>query len=62
MVPNQPPLDAGPLFEAGLAYARANQTGNVIADPGAYYFLSTSSLRAQYVGIIGTQHMRASED
>jgi hypothetical protein len=40
MVPNQPSLDAGPLFRAGVAYAMTHQLGRVIADKGSYYFLS----------------------
>jgi hypothetical protein len=40
MVPNQPSLDAGPLFMAGVNYAKANGISTVVADPGAYYFLS----------------------
>jgi hypothetical protein len=40
MVPNQPSLDAGPLFVAGVNYARTNGIPTVVADPGAYYFLT----------------------
>src|SRR5215469_2162749 len=40
MVPNQPGLDAGPLFFRGVIYAQNHQIARVIADPGAYYFLS----------------------
>ena len=40
MTPNQPGLDAGPLFMAGVNYAKANGISTVVADPGAYYFLS----------------------
>jgi hypothetical protein len=40
MTPNQPTLDAGPLFMAGVNYAKANGISTVVADPGAYYFLS----------------------
>jgi hypothetical protein len=41
MVPNQPALDAGPLFMAGVAYAKNHGITLVVADPGTYYFLST---------------------
>lgn len=41
MVPNQPALDAGPLFMAGVNYAKNHGITTVIADPGTYYFLST---------------------
>src|ERR1700722_17079321 len=40
MVPNQPSLDAGPLFNRAVNYAQSHQIGRVIADPGTYYFLS----------------------
>jgi uncharacterized protein (TIGR03437 family) len=40
MVPNQPTRDAGPLLLAGVDYAQANNIPLVIADSGAYYFLS----------------------
>ena len=40
MVPNQPSVDAGPLFVAGVNYAKAHGISTVVADPGAYYFLS----------------------
>src|SRR6516225_4287059 len=40
MVPNNPNLDAGPLFFRAVLYAQNHQINRVIADPGAYYFLS----------------------
>jgi hypothetical protein len=40
MVPNQPNLDAGPLFFQGVSYAQMHQIGLVVANPGAYYFRS----------------------
>ena len=40
MVPNQLSLDAGPLFFRAVRYAQVNNFDRVIADPGAYYFLS----------------------
>jgi hypothetical protein len=40
LAPNNPNLDARPLFQAALAYAAANSTGLITADPGAYYFLT----------------------
>src|SRR5262245_60535465 len=41
MAPNQPALDAGPLFMAGVNYAKTHGITTVVADPGTYYFLST---------------------
>ncbi len=38
--PNTAALDARPLFEAAIAYAGKNGITKLIADPGAYYFLS----------------------
>lgn len=40
MIPDQPSLDARPLLEAAVAYAAQNGVSSLIADPGAYYFLS----------------------
>ena len=40
MAPNQPTADASPLFVAGVNYAAAKKIPSVIADRGAYYFLS----------------------
>jgi uncharacterized protein (TIGR03437 family) len=38
--PNNPAQDARPLVEAAVAYAGSNGIATLIADPGAYYFLS----------------------
>jgi uncharacterized protein (TIGR03437 family) len=43
MTPNDPSLDARPLFQAGMAYASANHIQKVVADRGNYYFLSLNS-------------------
>jgi uncharacterized protein (TIGR03437 family) len=43
MVPNQPSLDAGPLFFQAVQYAQNHNIGAVIADPGSFYFLSLQS-------------------
>ena len=43
MVPNQPTLDAGPLLKLAVAYAQSHNISTVIADPGAYYFLTVNS-------------------
>jgi hypothetical protein len=40
MVPNDPTVDAGPLFFRAVLYAQAHQISRIIADPGAYYFSS----------------------
>ena len=46
MVPNQPDLDAGPLFFQAVNYAQGHQIGRVIADTGAYYFRSLETSNA----------------
>src|ERR1043166_8071160 len=51
IVPNQPSLDAGPLFFRAVLYAKNNQIGRVIADRGAYYFQSL-----QYLVSTSTQY------
>lgn len=38
MVPNDPVVDAGPLFFPAVLYAKNHQIGLVIANPGSYYF------------------------
>lgn len=40
IVPNQPGQDAGPPLFRAVLYAKNNRFSRVIADPGAYYFLS----------------------
>ena len=40
MTPNAPSLDAQPLFSAALQYVQTNPVQSLIADPGAYYFLT----------------------
>ncbi len=40
MLPDSPASDARPLFEAAVAYAVKNGIPTMIADPGAYYFLT----------------------
>jgi hypothetical protein len=40
LIPNQPMLDAGPLWTRAIQYAKANGVREVTVDPGAYYFLS----------------------
>jgi hypothetical protein len=44
LVPNQPTLDSGPLFEAGVKYAASHQMTQVVATTGSYYFLSGSAV------------------
>jgi uncharacterized protein (TIGR03437 family) len=43
MLPNMPTQDAGPLFEAGVTYASTHGIPSVIAERGAYYFLSLNN-------------------
>jgi uncharacterized protein (TIGR03437 family) len=45
MLPNMPALDARPLLQAGVAYASLNNIPRVVAERGAYYFLSLNSPR-----------------
>ena len=40
MTPDSPALDSRPLFEAAVAYAVKNSIPTLVADPGAYYFLT----------------------
>ena len=40
MLPDTPALDSRPLFEAAVVYAVKNGIPTLIADPGAYYFLT----------------------
>jgi hypothetical protein len=56
MVPNQPTLDAGPLFVQAVAYAKNNGIATVIADPGAYYFLTLLESNA-HVGLRNINNM-----
>jgi hypothetical protein len=50
MVPNQPSLDASPLFVQGVDYAKSHGILNVVADPGTYYFLSVLEINT-HVGL-----------
>ena len=56
MVPNQPALDAGPLFVQAVAYAKNNGITRLIADPGAYYFLNLLESNA-HVGLRNINNM-----
>ena len=40
LAPNDPSLDARPLFQAALQYVKNAQTQRLTVDPGAYYFLT----------------------
>jgi hypothetical protein len=55
MTPNQPALDAGPLFMQGVAYAKSHGIATVVADPGAYYFLSV--VDNTHVAVAGIDNM-----
>jgi hypothetical protein len=46
--PDTPGLDSRPLLAAAIQYASANGVGLIIADPGAYWFL-TSQLADRYL-------------
>jgi Right handed beta helix region len=43
LIPDSPNLDARPLIQSALAFARTNGTTLITADPGAYYFLTPQS-------------------
>ncbi len=52
ILPDSPGLDTRPLFESAVAYAIQNKVQTLIADPGAYYFLTlrNSSTHALVTG------------
>lgn len=52
LVPNNRNLDSRPLFQAALDYALLNRIPKVVADPGAYYFL-TPGASDRYMSIDG---------
>ena len=51
LTPNQPMLDARPLFDAALGYVRAHSVSVLTVDKGDYYFL-TSDTPTAYVSIV----------
>jgi len=48
LTPNNPSLDAGPLFQAAIQYIGNNPVQVLTVDPGSYYFL-TSQTETQYL-------------
>ena len=52
LAPNNPNLDARPLFQAALNFALKNGIPKVVADTGAYYFLTPGS-PGSYLSIKG---------
>jgi hypothetical protein len=40
LIPNNPQLDARPLFQAGVQYAKSHHIGTITVDRGNYYFLT----------------------
>jgi len=44
MAPDSPALDSRPLLEAAVIYAGQNGIQTLIADPGAYYFLTLRNI------------------
>ncbi len=46
--PNDPKLDARPLFQSAIAYSKLHSVKILTADPGSYYFL-TPSAPGQYL-------------
>ena len=57
MTPDQPSLDSRPLLQAAIKYAIANNVQNLIADPGAYYFLSLQNANT-HVLITGASNLQ----
>src|SRR5262249_60788611 len=43
MTPDSPSLDSRPLLESAVRYAQANSISTIMADRGAYYFLTGHS-------------------
>lgn len=56
LTPNQPTLDARPLFEAAVAYAGKTSVTTLTADPGSYYFLTLHSAN-QHVLLSGAANL-----
>jgi hypothetical protein len=52
LLPNDPALDARPLFQAALKFALFRGIPRVTADPGAYYFL-TPEAPDRYMSLVG---------
>jgi hypothetical protein len=48
LTPNDPSLDAGPLFQAAIQYIQNNPVQVLTVDPGSYYVL-TSQTQGQYL-------------
>jgi len=46
LTPDNPNLDARPLFQAALDYAKKNKIHLITADQGSYYFLTTRGKRS----------------
>jgi hypothetical protein len=44
--PDSPAIDARPLFQAALAYARSHPVNVITVDRGAYYFLTPQDAQA----------------
>src|SRR5580704_18061871 len=57
MTPGEPSLDSRPLLQAAIKYAIANSIANLIADPGAYYFLSLQNANT-HVLISGASNLQ----
>ena len=57
MTPGNPSLDSRPLLQAAIKYAIANSVANLIADPGAYYFLSLQNANT-HVLISGASNLQ----
>ncbi|HKF58685.1 MAG TPA: hypothetical protein VKJ45_24810, partial [Blastocatellia bacterium] len=43
LTPNNPSLDAGPLFQAAIQYIGNNPVQVLTVDPGSYYFLTSQT-------------------
>ncbi|MBV9873632.1 MAG: hypothetical protein JO025_02790, partial [Verrucomicrobia bacterium] len=52
LTPNDPSLDARPLFQAAVEYAEAHATHLITVDHGAYYFLTLQN-ETSYLSFLG---------
>ena len=56
MTPNQPGLDSGPLLQQGVSYASKNKIPTVVANPGAYYFLTVGA-SGSHIALTGISNL-----
>ncbi|MGH9823573.1 MAG: hypothetical protein ACREDR_10015, partial [Blastocatellia bacterium] len=56
LAPNQPTLDARPLFQAAIQYIQSNPVEVLTLDKGAYYFLTPQNSTA-YLRLVGLSNL-----